>query len=163
MDPQTKKRILIVEDEQDALTLFVDILKNAGFEIVSCLNGEQALAQLSTQKFDLMLLDIIMPVMDGITVLSEIKANPDKYNNPPTYMLTNIDSDSAIEKAVELGAKGYFLKSETNPDQLISMVTKYTSPETPATEISATGTPATNTPVAEIPAAETSAPQVPQQ
>jgi len=63
--------------------------------------------------------------MDGITVLGEIKKNPDKYGKPKVVMLTNIGGDLAIEKALNIGANGYMLKSETEPDQLIDIIKKY--------------------------------------
>jgi len=120
-----KKRILIVEDDNDARTIFLDILNNAGYETVGSVDGIEALKELSNAKFDLVLLDIIMPNKDGISTLSEIKASPDKYGDMDIYMLTNIDSDITVQKAVEIGAKGYFLKSNLNPDLLVETVKKY--------------------------------------
>jgi twitching motility two-component system response regulator PilG len=124
MDFQQKK-ILIVEDDNDARTIFLDILNSAGFNAIGAVDGIEALDKLSKNKFDLVLLDIIMPNKDGITTLSEILADPGKYGNMDVYMLTNIDSDITIQKAVEIGAKGYFLKSDLNPEQLVETVKKY--------------------------------------
>jgi CheY-like chemotaxis protein len=120
-----KKKILIVEDDNDARTIFLDILDSAGYEAVGAIDGNDALDKLSKDKFDLVLLDIIMPNKDGITTLSEILADRPKYGKMDVYMLTNIDSDITIQKAVELGAKGYFLKSDLNPEQLVETVKKY--------------------------------------
>jgi len=121
----SNKRILIVEDDNDARTIFLDVLNSFGYEAVGAIDGNDALDKLASKKFNLVLMDIIMPNMDGITALSDIKKNPTKYGNMDIYMLTNIDSDITIQKAVELGAKGYFLKSDLNPDQLIETVKKY--------------------------------------
>lgn len=120
-----KKKILIVEDDNDARTIFLDILDSAGYEAVGAVDGNDALDKLSKDKFDLVLLDIIMPNKDGISTLSAILADRPKYGKMDVYMLTNIDSDITIQKAVELGAKGYFLKSDLNPEQLVETVKKY--------------------------------------
>ena len=123
----TKKKILVVEDEQDARTLFLDILNSAGFATSGAVDGADALAKLAQEKFDLLLLDIIMPNKDGIETLEDINKDPEKYGKTMVYMLTNIGSDVAIEKAISLGASGYILKSDTSPDALISQITKVLS------------------------------------
>ena len=120
-----KKKILIVEDDNDARTIFLDILNSAGFQAVGAIDGNDALDKLSKDQFDLVLLDIIMPNKDGISTLSDILSDKPKYGKMDVYMLTNIDSDITIQKAVEIGAKGYFLKSDLNPEQLVETVTKY--------------------------------------
>jgi len=63
-----------------------------------------------------------MPNLDGISTLKELVEHPEKYGNNIIYMLTNIGSDLAIEKAVTLGARGYILKSDTDPDDLIKQI-----------------------------------------
>ena len=124
---QKQKKVLIVEDDNDARGIFIEVLKDGGLEVVGAVDGNDALSKMVEMKFDLILLDIIMPNKDGITTLTEIKANPTKYGDADIYMLTNIDSDITIQKAVELGAKGYFLKTDLNPDKLIETVKKYLS------------------------------------
>ena len=121
----TGKKILIVEDDNDGRSIFLDVLNTAGYEAIGAIDGNDALIKLAETKFDLVLMDIIMPNKDGITALAEIKKDPKKYGKMDIYMLTNIDSDITIQKSVEIGAKGYFLKSDLNPDQLIETVKKY--------------------------------------
>jgi CheY-like chemotaxis protein len=118
------KRVLIVEDEQDARTLYVDILTVAGFSSDAAIDGVDALDKMSKTHYDLILLDIIMPNKDGVETLEEITADPEKYGKSTVYMLTNIGSDVAIEKAITLGASGYVLKSDTSPDELVELVKK---------------------------------------
>lgn len=126
MDESTpKKKILIVEDEPDARDIFVDILGGAGFEVIGAQNGDEALEHMENNKFDLVLLDIVMPVKDGIQTLTEVKKYPGKYGDMKVVMLTNIGGDLAIDKAMKLGADGYMLKSETEPDDLIAIINKY--------------------------------------
>ncbi|HLD03872.1 MAG TPA: response regulator [Candidatus Dojkabacteria bacterium] len=123
MEP--KKKILVVEDEKDAREIFIDILKENGFDVVGVVDGNEALQKLTESKFDLVLLDIIMPNVDGIQALSEIKKFPGKYGDMKVIMLTNISGDIAVEKAMKLGADGYVLKSETEPNDLVVLVKNY--------------------------------------
>ena len=118
-------RILLAEDEEDARIIYLDILQSGGFNADGAINGATTLNYLSKNVYDLLLLDIIMPDMDGISVLAEIKKYPAKYGTPKIVMLTNIGGDLAIEKALNIGANGYMLKSETEPDQLIDIIRKY--------------------------------------
>ncbi|MFQ5493170.1 MAG: response regulator [Candidatus Dojkabacteria bacterium] len=120
-----KKKILVVEDENDARQIFLDILTDAGFEVLGAADGKQALATAQENKFDLVLLDIIMPNMDGVQTLAEMKKFPAKYGDMKVVMLSNIGGDVAIDKAMKLGADGYMLKSETEPEDLISLVKNY--------------------------------------
>ncbi|MBN1916062.1 response regulator [Candidatus Dojkabacteria bacterium] len=119
------KRILVVEDEIDVLALYKDALVSSGFEVESVSNGQEALDILSTDKFDIILLDIVMPVLDGVETLRQIKSDTNKYGTMPVVMLSNIGGDVAIDKALEYGADGYLLKSETDVTELADIVNKY--------------------------------------
>lgn len=123
MDQQ--KRILVVEDEPDALEIFIDILTEEGFQVDGASGGVQALEKLQQGSYDLVLLDIVMPDKDGISILTEIKGFPAKYGDNKVVMLTNIGGDLAVDKAMKIGAVGYLLKSETEPDDLIESVKRY--------------------------------------
>jgi len=117
------KRILIVDDEEDARVIFKDMLSTTpNYEVSTAVDGVDALTKAEATKFDLILLDIIMPRKDGVQTLSELKANPDKYGAPKVLMLTNIGGDIAIEEAMKLGAVGFKTKINTEPDELIQTV-----------------------------------------
>jgi CheY-like chemotaxis protein len=118
------KNILVVDDEQDALTLFLDIISAGGYSVEGARDGQEALNKLSAKKYDLVLLDIIMPNKDGIATLEEIHLHPETYGKPIINMLTNISSDAAVEKAIALGATGYILKADTTPEDLLKTVNK---------------------------------------
>lgn len=122
---EDKRKILVVEDEPDALEIFKDILAEEGFEVDGAEGGLVALERLVNLKYDLVLLDIVMPDKDGISILEEIKRFPDKYGDTKVVMLTNIGGDLAVDKAMKIGAAGYLLKSETEPDDLVSAVKQY--------------------------------------
>jgi CheY-like chemotaxis protein len=124
-DNNQKKKILVVEDEKDAMQIYLDILNGADFIAKGAANGREALDLLESEKFDLVLLDIIMPEMDGLETLQNIKKFPAKYGDMKILMLSNIGGDIAIDKAMKIGADGYMLKSETEPMDLINIVNKY--------------------------------------
>lgn len=119
------KKILVVEDEPDALEIFIDILSEEGFQVDGANGGVASLAKLQENNYDLVLLDIVMPDKDGISILTEIKNFPGKYGENKVVMLTNIGGDLAVDKAMKIGAVGYLLKSETEPDDLIESVKRY--------------------------------------
>ncbi len=125
MADSVPKKILLVEDEVDAREIYIDILQSEGLSVDGVGDGTEALEALSQVKYNLVLLDIIMPKMDGVETLDRIKKSPEKYGTPKVVMLSNIGGDIAIDKAMELGADGYMLKSETEPDDFVSIVKKY--------------------------------------
>jgi two-component system chemotaxis response regulator CheY len=119
-------KILIVDDEEDIRNQFTEILtelsNHEDWEISQAVDGVDALAKAEATKFDLILLDIVMPNKDGIQTLSEIKGDPAKYGTPRILMITNIGGDLATEEAMRLGAVGYRVKLEVEPMDLIKVV-----------------------------------------
>lgn len=125
VDTTGKKRILVVDDEPDAKDLFAELLRtNSGYVVDTATDGNEALQKCEANKYDLMLLDIVMPNLDGVGTLSELKSNPAKYGEPVVIMLTNIGGDIAIQEALKLGAVGYKLKIDTEPEELMQTVQK---------------------------------------
>jgi DNA-binding response OmpR family regulator len=104
------KRILIAEDEKPLAHALELKLQHEGMEAVIAINGEEALKLLDESDFDVMLLDMMMPVMDGFQVLQEI-AKRDK--KPVVFVLSNLSVHDDQDKVLGLGAKKYFIKSDT--------------------------------------------------
>src|SRR5690606_8653538 len=100
------------------------------YDVSSAVDGIDALAKAAADKFDLILLDIVMPNKDGVDVLQEIVSNEQKYGKPVVVMLTNISGDAAVEKALEIGAAGYKLKIETEPEELLREVEEFLAGKT---------------------------------
>ncbi|MDQ7021187.1 MAG: response regulator [Candidatus Dojkabacteria bacterium] len=119
-------KILVVDDEESAREMFGEILgdlsNKTDWEVSLAVDGIDALSKAEATKFDIILLDIMMPKKDGIQTLNEIKADPVKYGNPRILMLTNIGGDLAIEEALRRGAVGYRLKNDTEAAALIKTV-----------------------------------------
>lgn len=103
------KKILIVEDEKDIHELISYNLKQEGYEIISAYAGDKGFEQAISKRPDLILLDIMLPVMNGLDVCRELKAN-DKTAHIPIVMLSAKNEDSDIITGLELGADDYITK-----------------------------------------------------
>lgn len=129
MDPTTsvpaKKRILIVEDELFIRDVYVTVLSEDGYQIDQAADGAEGIAKMQEGGYDLVLLDIMLPKMDGIAILSELQKNPPKKSNKAIVLVTNMDKDSTIAKAVSMGIRGYLIKSQIDPGQLKEEVKNY--------------------------------------
>ena len=115
------KRILLVDDEQETRDVFNAALKSGGFEVVIAVNGKETLDILNTQKFDLVLLDQMMPDMSGNETLKSLKANPNSADTK-VAMLTNFGHDDMIKEALNAGAVDYILKYQVSGEDLIKKV-----------------------------------------
>lgn len=119
MSQKQNLRILIAEDEVPIAKALKLKLEKSGFEVNIAKNGEEALSMLEEEKYDLMLLDLIMPVMDGFSVLKEIR----KKENPiPIIVLSNLSQEEDLKKAEDLGAMDYFIKSDTPIAEVVNII-----------------------------------------
>lgn len=116
------KRILSAEDSHATQKFIVFTLKYKGYEVVIAEDGIEALEKLAYEKFDLILLDIIMPRMNGLEVLKEIKGNT-PYKDIPVIMLTSEKGEADRRKAEALGARN-FLTKPFQPPELIEAIEK---------------------------------------
>ncbi len=121
------QRILVVEDDQFLRELYSELLKDEGYDLNLAADGEEGLNSLSAGGFDLVLLDIMLPKMDGLEILRRLRAAPAKAKNGPIVLLTNLGQDSIIKEGFSLGASGYLIKSAMNPDQVLSEVKVFLS------------------------------------
>jgi len=120
----TKKRILIVEDDSFVMDIYQTKLGQAGYEVTGAGNGLEALKKMEEGTFDLILLDIIMPYMDGLEVLKKIKAD-EKNKNLPIILLTNLSQKEEVDKGLGLGANDYLIKSHFTPSEVLEKVKGY--------------------------------------
>jgi len=117
-------KILVVEDDLFLRELYVDILSGEGYRVESAVDGEAALEKMKAGGYDLVLLDIIMPKKDGLTVMKEMQSITPQAPNKCVVFLTNLDKDEEIKTALELGS-GYLIKSQITPGSLIDEVKVY--------------------------------------
>lgn len=116
-----KSNIFIIEDEESIVRLLKLKFEQAGFKVFTALDGEEALKILDKDNFDLILLDIMMPKVNGIAILEHLK---DQNNKTPVIVLSNLGQDEDIKKAKELGAVDYFVKSNVSLSGVIASVKK---------------------------------------
>jgi len=124
-------RILIVEDLVAGREAMAKLLQREGYEVAGARNGAEALARLKEGGIDLILLDHMMPEVDGLTFLSGIRRFP-KWKNMPVIMFTGLKDRNHLMKAQTMGVKEYMVKSEYTMQDLVQLVRKHVQP-TPAT------------------------------
>src|SRR3990167_2771971 len=116
------ERILVVEDDQFLRELYDELLREEGYEVDLASDGQEGLDKATAGGYNLVLLDIMLPKIDGLDVWRKLEAAPPKKPNGPTVLLTNLGQDSIIKEGFTLGASGYLIKSAMNPDQVLNEV-----------------------------------------
>jgi two-component system, cell cycle response regulator DivK len=117
------KRILVVEDQEDNRQILRDLLGSAGYDVIEAEDGQAALALVKTQRPDLILMDVQLPVMDGYESTRRIKADPD-LRSIPVIVVTSYALSGDEEKARAAGCDGYVTKP-FSPRQLLAKVKEY--------------------------------------
>lgn len=123
MEKQAK--ILVIEDEASLRELYVELLTDEGYNVSFAVEGEDGFTQIKKGNWDLILLDVILPKMDGITILKELKKLPPIKTNGPIVLLTALAEDKLIHTALANGATGYLVKSDITPDQVLQEVKNF--------------------------------------
>ena len=119
--------VLIVEDNEALLDSYSEALESAGYATLKATDGYKGLDQLSSNLggVKLILLDLMMPGVDGLEVLRTIKDDEDKYGSVPIVILTNMTSENVIKEAFGLGATSYLVKTDLDYEGLIKEVNKF--------------------------------------
>lgn len=120
----TKKKVLLVEDEALLVDLYKEVFEKQPFNLNIAETGNDALTQVNNDRPDLILLDILLPGMNGFEVLRKLKSSP-KTKDIPVIVLTNLGSeetDKDRQLALSLGAIDYLVKSYHTPDNLVEIV-----------------------------------------
>lgn len=116
---ENKKKILVVEDEATLQKALNDVLAQEGYEVLSALDGAAGLNLAKKENPDLILLDIILPKMDGFDVLRGLKEENYKI---PVIVLTNLSDINDIQKALDLGATTYLVKADFHLEDVLKKV-----------------------------------------
>jgi CheY-like chemotaxis protein len=123
-------RILVVEDDQDLLRIMTRVLTKAGYDVVEASGGEDALAKIQTEKFDLVLTDLAMPKVSGVTVIEAIRKNPDTRRTP-ILAVTAHWLDRISQSAEAVGCSGFIAKPFTTEELLYQVKTYLSLPPRP--------------------------------
>jgi len=116
------KKILIIEDDDFFRELIrKKLLSNKNFEIIEAIDGEKGIEAMKEKKPDLVLLDLLLPNVDGFEVLSRAKGDSD-ISKIPIIILSNLGQQEDIEKALKLGANDYLIKSQFDINQIVDKI-----------------------------------------
>jgi CheY-like chemotaxis protein len=120
-ETKKKKSVLIVEDEPELAEIYHTLLSQSGYNAMIAHNGKDALHSVSTQSPDLILLDLRMPIMDGVEFLKKYNLK-EKHPDVKVVVFSNYDLQDEIDDAYRLGADRYVLKAWASPKELLQIV-----------------------------------------
>jgi DNA-binding response OmpR family regulator len=119
----TPSRIIIIEDEVFIADLYARQLTKAGYLVKTVNDGTAGLQELNQSEYDLLLLDIMLPGLNGLEILRQFKLTHPQ-SKMIIFLLTNLGQDTVIKEAFQLGANGYLIKAAYTPDQILVEVKK---------------------------------------
>ncbi len=118
-----EKKILIIEDEESILQAMIDKFSRQGFEVIKAVNGQDGLSSALTEHPDLILLDLLLPIMDGIDLLKKLRA--DKWGKSvPVIVLTNLSEARKVSEVVDIGIDDFLIKTDWKLEDLVKKVEK---------------------------------------
>jgi len=115
------KKILIIEDDKFLRELIVQKLTKEGYETSEAVDGEQGIKKVKEEKPDIVLLDLILPGIDGFEVLSQKKEDP-SVAQIPVIILSNLGQKEDVERGLKLGAVDYLIKAHFTPGEIIEKI-----------------------------------------
>ncbi len=118
-----KIKILLVEDDSFLLNMYATKFEIENFEVVVAEDGEKGFRMASTENPDIILLDIMLPKMDGFDVLKQIKNNQETANIP-VILLTNLSQKDDIDKGLDMGAIDFLIKAHFMPSEVVEKIKK---------------------------------------
>ena len=117
------KKILLIEDDPFLIDIYTTKLEDSGFSVEVATEGEAGLKKLRKEKFDLLILDIVLPNVDGWEVLEEIEKE-EKFKNLKIIVFSNLGQKEEVEKGLNLGAVKYFIKAHYTPSEAVEEIKK---------------------------------------
>lgn len=121
------KNILLIEDDPFLVDIYTTKLKEAGFNVEVATDGEKGLRELSEKSFDLLLLDIVLPQIDGWEILEKIKTLRSSIKHLESLIiiiLSNLGQKEEVEKGIKMGATKYLIKAHYTPSEVVSEIEK---------------------------------------
>ncbi|HCM36618.1 MAG: hypothetical protein A3J30_01810 [Candidatus Wildermuthbacteria bacterium RIFCSPLOWO2_02_FULL_47_9c] len=122
------EKILLIEDDKFLRELIIQKLGKEGYEVVEAAEGETGLAKMKEEKPNLVLLDLILPGIDGFEVLSRIKKDPSLVQIP-VIILSNLGQRDDMEKGIALGARDYLIKAHFTPGEIVEKIRATLQPQ----------------------------------
>ena len=116
------KQILLIEDDPFLIDIYTTKLKDSGFSIEVATDGKEGLKKIREKKFDLLVLDIVLPKIDGWEILEKIKNENLKFKNLKIIVLSNLGQKEEVEKGLRLGAEKYLIKAHYAPSEVVEEI-----------------------------------------
>lgn len=123
MSEKTKKTILLIEDDPFLIDIYTTKLEEKGFLVSVAVNEGEAFSKINEKKPDLVLLDIVLPQVDGWEILRKIKSSP-KFKALKVIILSNLGRKEEVEKGLKLGATGYLIKAHYTASEVVEEIKK---------------------------------------
>ncbi len=120
-DNSPKTRVLVVDDDKTLLDMYKERLEASGYDVITAPNGEVALSKAVESLPHVMLLDVMMPKVNGFDVLNIIKSTPET-KNIPVIILTSLSQENHKQKGIADGASDYIVKSEVMPKEVVEKI-----------------------------------------
>jgi len=115
------KNILLVEDDSFLIDIYTTKMRESGFSVEVASEGEEAVRKAKEEKFDLVLLDIVLPKVDGWDILRQIKAES-KLKDLKVIIISNLSQKEEVEKGMNLGAEKYLIKAHYTPSEVVKEI-----------------------------------------
>jgi two-component system, OmpR family, alkaline phosphatase synthesis response regulator PhoP len=131
---QPKFVILVADDEMDIREVYSDLLTEEGYKVITAKDGQEAVSQAYYNRPDLILLDIRMPVIDGIDVLKKLKTYP-QTNQIPVLILTNAGTTGNMQLAKKNYADSFIIKANMSPPEIVEKVKFSLAGKTPSSPL----------------------------
>ena len=122
LQKQQIKTILCIEDDRFIGEMYTRSLKKAGYDVTWIIDGKEGLQEATNKKYDLILLDIMLPELQGPEILKALRGSEDKVPNSRILVLTNYDQDEQSRLAMENKADGYLIKADITPRKLLEII-----------------------------------------
>lgn len=122
----TNNRILLVEDNRSIKDIYKRILEEEGFEVSAVEDGFTAQQEIKNGEWDLLLLDIMLPKLDGLSLLKDLMKDPN-LSGKPVLVISNVNEPEFINQCIQLGVREYIIKAEVLPSDILEHVVRYLS------------------------------------
>lgn len=120
---EEKLKVLVVEDRENVRKSYVDLLSEAGYDVLEAEQGEKALKIIKNRRPDLILLELLLPGIDGFAILAKLRADR-QMRQIPVLVLSVLDGEAHIQKILSSGAADYVVKGSHSPEELILKIRK---------------------------------------
>lgn len=126
MAESTKAKLLLIEDDVTLVKMYERKFTSDGYEVVIAYDGLEGLEKATKEKPNLVLLDIMLPKLDGLALFKKMRSLPETFNTP-VILLTNFGQEDAVFECFKLGAVDYLVKADVTPQQVVAKVENFLS------------------------------------